>query len=267
MSGSDSDGGPSGPDSDGPGGSSDSESESGGEDLEFAQDLAELSEGDLEDLAGMCSADDDSCIEAALKGPKKGPKPELAQQDKPKKKGPPKSKGDMEDLPSDLDDLDSEDLPDLDSEDLPDFDDLPSCGSDDECAEMVMEAMELGEGKKPKGPKPDGVEGEMVKAVKQYDADGSGKISKAEGKQLLKDVGFTDDVADMITEGLGEELDEEPTPEEIVQGVKDLAEFIAKKEGVAPEEVADAADEVDPAQVTKEDVAEFVAYLEKEDKQ
>ena len=247
------------------------------EEVVFAQDLAEMSEGDLEDLADVCSLDDDSCVEEAVKkmaGGKKEKKKELGEDKKPKKKGPPKSEGDLDDLPSDLD-----------------LSDLPSCGSDDECKEMVEEVekelelgekkkpkklgekkkpKKLGEDKKPKGPKPpkaegDGVEGEMADAVRQYDADGSGKISAEEGKQLLKDVGFSDDVAGMITEGLGEELDEEPTPEDIVDGVMELASFIAKKEGVAPEDVADAADEVDLSKVTREDVEEFVAYLEEEE--
>ena len=310
--------------------------------LEFAQEIAELGESDLEDLADACSLDDEPCVEEAIKKMAGGEKPpkkekkELGEDKKPKKKGPPKSEGgDEDDLPSDLD-----------------LSDLPSCGSDDECKEMVKEVEEelelgekkkpkklgekkkpkklgedkkpkkkgppksegdlddlpsdldlddlpsdvedlelelgekkkpkkgeelgekkkpkkLGEDKKPKGPKPPkkegGVEGEMVDAVKQYDADGSGKISAEEGKQLLKDVGFSDDVAGMITEGLGEELDEEPTPEDIVKGVMDLAEFIAAKEGVAPEDVADAADEVDLSKVTKEDIEEFVTYLEEEE--
>ena len=97
--------------------------------LEFAQEIAELGESDLEDLADACSLDDEPCVEEAIKKMAGGEKPpkkekkELGEDKKPKKKGPPKSEGgDEDDLPSDLD-----------------LSDLPSCGSDDECKEMVKE--------------------------------------------------------------------------------------------------------------------------------
>ena len=128
-----------------------------------------------------------------------------------------------------------------------------------------LEGLELGEdGKKAKKPPKKDFEAEAAAAISEFDADGSGRISKDEGKEVLKAVGFSEEVAGMITEGLGEELDEEPTAEEIVEGAKELGEFIAKKEGVDADEVADFVAEIDFSKVTKADVEEFVAYLDEE---
>ena len=131
-------------------------------------------------------------------------------------------------------------------------------------AELAQE--DKPEKKEKKAPKKEGegegLEAEAADAIREFDADGSGRISKEEGEEVLKAVGFSEDVAGMIAEGLGEELDEEPTPEEIVDGAKELGEFIARKEGVSEDDLAAFVDDIDFSKVTKDDVEEFVAYLE-----